>query len=96
MYSACVWVRGKFMGVDSLLPPRGSWELTQVIRLGRECPYPGSHLSSLYKRVFIQTPEFQWPFLLFKKQSRLISRNTVVEPGDSLIDNPWLVQPSMW
>lgn len=44
MYSVYVWVRGKFMGVDSLLPPRGSWELNsgrqawQGVSLSREPP----------------------------------------------------------
>lgn len=96
MFRVCVGVRGKFMGVDSLLLQRGSWELNSGVRFGRECPYPGGHPSSLYKRVFIQTSEFQCPLLLFKVQSKLIHRNTDVEPGNSLIDNHWLVQPSMW
>lgn len=36
-------VRGKFVGIDSLFPPRGPGNLTLIFRLGSRQPYPLSH-----------------------------------------------------
>jgi len=57
-------VRGHLEGIDSLLSPCGSWEQTQVVRLGSK----GLYLVDIYPTpVFFFKPEEYIPYFPFIK-----------------------------